>query len=404
MSYILLKVYYLLIFLISFGFSLNTRISIIGAGPTSLTLALALEKLGIKEINIYEKRESLEFDINQSFLYLIDGRGQRILKELDLLDSIKINSVSSYQFKTLTEIKANNEINTLKLPTIDNNSIEKFWMVRHQFINVLYQKVLEKPNINIHFNTKVDDIHYDNELKIETSQSSLVTLSTEYIFGCDGVNSIIRNLLNNKFTSTDKKSFQLVTYKSPSTGLRFKILPLLADFKYNNNNQNETIISNSTTAYAIRSANSKGNQRLSLGLLPFSKYQTRTANIIVKKDHEIWKLKGFNDHLNFFVKSFPQLTILDNFISKEGLEQFSSSQGGIFPNIQYSKSLFKKFPNGKGIALFGDSAHAFPPDLGQGIIYYYYYYYYYYNYYYNYHYYYKELTQELRMFIIFIMK
>ena len=68
MSYIFLKVYYLLICLISFGFSLNTqntRISIIGAGPTSLTLALALEKLGIKEINIYEKRESLEFDINQ---------------------------------------------------------------------------------------------------------------------------------------------------------------------------------------------------------------------------------------------------------------------------------------------------------------------------------------------------
>ena len=48
---------------------------------------------------------------------------KQILKELDLLDSIKINSVSSYQFKTLTEIKANNEINILKLPTIDNNSM-----------------------------------------------------------------------------------------------------------------------------------------------------------------------------------------------------------------------------------------------------------------------------------------
>ena len=332
--------------------AIDSKVNIIGAGPTSLTLALALNKLGINNINIYERREELVFDINQAFLYLIDGRGIKILKELDLLDSIKTNAVSSYEFKNLTEIKANNEINILKLPTLDNNSTEKFWIPRHQFINTLYQKVLEKPTINIHFNKKVEDIHYDNELKIETSESSLITYPSDYIFACDGVNSQIRNILVNKFTGTDKKRFDLVTYKSPSTGLRFKILPLLADFKYTNN-QNETITSNSTTAYAIRSSSQKANQRLSLGLLPFTKLERRTANIIVKKDHEIWKLKGYDDHLNFFTKSFPQLKIINNFINKSDLENFSVSQGGVFPNIQYAKSLFKKFPNRKGIALFG---------------------------------------------------
>ena len=88
---------------------ISKKISIIGAGPIGLTLALALDKLGVKQINFYEKRDSISsFDVNQAFLYLIDGRGQRILNELNLLESIQASSVSSYSFTNLTEIKSNN--------------------------------------------------------------------------------------------------------------------------------------------------------------------------------------------------------------------------------------------------------------------------------------------------------
>jgi len=350
LSLVVIVVLYILQIVISY--ELNNQISIIGSGPTSLTLALALDKIGMKNINIYEQRESLSFDINQAFLYLIDGRGQKILSELNILDSIKMNAVSSYTFKNLTEIKANNDINILKLPSIDNNAIEKYWIPRHQFISSLYSKVLEKSNsITIHFNSKLEDIYYDdNELRLEFESSSLKTIPTDYIFGCDGVNSQVRNILSqNKFITNDNKRFDLVTSTSPSTGLRYKILPLLADFKYTNNEKKE-IISNSTTAYAIRSLSTKPNQRLSLGLLPFTKYERRTANIIVKKDHELWKLKTYDDHLQFFEKSFPQISILNNLINKDDLVRFASSKGGTFPNIQYAKSLVKCFPQ-KGISL-----------------------------------------------------
>lgn len=345
----------------SIGSNSVKRLAVIGCGPTSLTLALAFEKLGYN-IDIYEKRESLAFDANQAFLYLIDGRGQRILKELNVLDDVKKDSVSSYTFQNLTEIKANNEINILKLPTLNANSLEKYWVPRHQFINTLYTKVMQKTAIKVHFNSKLEDIYYDaDELKLELSSSSLNTIKYDYIFGCDGVNSQVRNILINKFKINDDKNFNVCSYTSESTGLRYKIIPLQSNFKYNN------ITSISTTAYAIRSASTKPNQRLSLGLLPFTNNQPRTANIIVKKDHEIWKLKSYDDHLKFFEKSFPQLTILNNLINKEDLVSFSSSQGGVFPKIQYAKSLFRNLNNNKGIVLIGDAAHAFPPDLGQGV-------------------------------------
>ena len=43
-----------------------------------------------------------------------------------------------------------------------------------------------------------------------------------------------------------------------------------------------------------------------------------------------------------------------------------SAPAGIFPHPQYVRTLVSQ-AGGTGVALIGDAAHAFPPDLGQGL-------------------------------------
>lgn len=149
-------------------------------------------------------------------------------------------------------------------------------------------------------------------------------------------------------------------------------------------------------------------RRLRLGLLPVKGDHTRTANIITKNDHIIWTLENKQQVKAFLQESFPQLDI-DLFVSPDEIERFSKSKGGQFPQPQYANrflgvhlmipvhctprlGLTSSSPRpphpplhlsndtcsmqltlggansmSRGVLLIGDSLHAFPPDLGQGV-------------------------------------
>jgi len=63
----------------------------------------------------------------------------------------------------------------------------------------------------------------------------------------------------------------------------------------------------------------------------------RTANIICKPDHAIWKLRKFEDIKPFLKQSFPQLD-WDYFTSDEDLKAFAETSCGVFPSPQYCDS------------------------------------------------------------------
>lgn len=135
-------------------------------------------------------------------------------------------------------------------------------------------------------------------------------------------------------------------------------------------------------AYAIRGTGSTDWSRLSLGLLPVRDSAPRTCNFVSRPEHDIWKIHTLADMKTYMKKQFPQMSRpLSDFVNDEELDRFAASPPGTFPKPQYcpspcgfvevaaegSEICTKPRDHGAAIVLLGDSLHAFPPDLGQGV-------------------------------------
>jgi kynurenine 3-monooxygenase len=130
----------------------------------------------------------------------------------------------------------------------------------------------------------------------------------------------------------------------------------------------------SETLVSIRSVNT-GTQRMSLGMLPVKDpNMIRPANVICRHDHDIWKITTGADAKAFMTQAFPRLN-WNVLVDDAEWERFATAKGTTFPYCQrsngglavHSESSKSSNNNDCGVVLVGDAAHAFPPDIGQGI-------------------------------------
>lgn len=343
---------------------------IIGGGPAGLATALMLAKRGWKNITVLEKRPTADYyEPDKSFNYAIDGRGQKFTDFLGITDKLSQIGVPSTEFY-LTIIKADGSRKTSKLPIVDSKRKTAYWLPRKDFVFLLYQEIEAnwQDNIQVQFNIKNVEINRKEKLEVSAYQEdgSAIKFEPYLLVGCDGINSIVRNTLQECHKQASDK-FQLQYYPSPSSLLKYKVLTLPANFPLDANGEETAVCDMS---YAIRGSFKEPKRKISLGLLPLKNPDApRTANIITRPDHEIWNLNTGDEIYNYFEQAFPQLPIRQ-IISPIEAERFAKSEGGQFPVPQYCSglySLLNQEQSATGIILLGDAIHCFPPDIGQGV-------------------------------------
>ena len=168
---------------------------IVGAGPIGLTLALQLERFGIKASLIDKAKKRSTFSkaltLTSSSLKLFQGLGvvsQMVLrgKRCERVEIIDNKQRVAFVDKTTLPCQFNYY---LSLPQPE---IEK----------ILEEELMHRGAV----------VHYNNELLSLEQKSSLVTASIlncatkqvdtvafDYVIGCDGAHSVVRKLLNIPF-------------------------------------------------------------------------------------------------------------------------------------------------------------------------------------------------------------
>ena len=77
-------------------------------------------------------------------------------------------------------------------------------------------------------------------------------------------------------------------------------------------------------------------------------------------------LREADELLDYVRNSFPQLPDPEGFVSRAEAEAFVAARPGAFPAPRFVRQLAAR--RGRtGVALLGDAAHSFPPDVGQGV-------------------------------------
>ena len=335
---------------------------VVGAGPCGLAAALMLAKRGWK-VSVFERSsDPAAYDPGKGFMYLIDGRGQKCLRDLShkLFERLVASAVAMADAKigVLTPKGLTERVNPIK--DADRKS---YWIPRHAFVGFLLEEAQKCENIKIYLEADIQHIASDASgfhIKIGSGQETR-THDAPFLLGADGYRSAVREKLEE--WDGKKGRFLVRKFTSPSAGLRYKVLTLPGEFELETPEGRKAFLSEGF--YAIRGVSEK-NCRQKLGLIPVSReFGTRTANLITYEDDVVWEADTAESFKAYASEQWPHFPI-ESLVSEKEITRFAENRGGRFPSPQFCPTAVWSNQGGTAV-LLGDALHSLPPDIGQGV-------------------------------------
>lgn len=365
---------------------------VVGGGPVGLSAALVLANHGY-DVNVFEASPTEEiktFNPALAYLYNINGRGQVFTKMFPSIHKRLLEkSVASTDTRFfVAPADAEKKIQYPTVPTGGGST--SYWIARHQMVELLWDAVDEHNSLTRDDNI-IGRIHYEQGVHCLSVQPSTEhddrvsvvlkrksngqekTAEAKLVVGADGINSQVRECLRKRsglFGSWNYNSdkFKVRKWTSPATGLKLKALQMPADKYAVRDSDGKMIPAKKNDFVAVRGQNTGPLDMLSLGSLPVLESNTiRPVNCITRPNHVLWTMMDGAEVKAWFKVNYPRLD-LDGLISNEEWERFAKASGLTFPPCQYSPGLqVSSESDDCGVVLLGDAAHAFSPDIGQGI-------------------------------------
>ena len=325
---------------------LQADVAIVGAGPCGLALAKGLTDLKYSVL-VVEKEDGAKrtYDWSKAYTYRIDSRGAALIQRIGALENLNANSVAYTGFRRLHWFR--NGSFSQKTKRVEGSL--GYWLQRPHLIQLLKDTI---PN-DILVEAEVKEISFADEstktatLRLDTG----ITIQAKYVFGCDGIKSIVRETL----CKTDE-AFNIHKVPSPSAGLvhRGTLIrpPLSLDPQ-----ENCTILGpggdHTTVILSMLTVNGKAGELRPMGC--------------ARHAHDpMFQTKTTEEFYAYMETTFPQINARES-IPIESAQAWIASEGATFPVPRWAGKALTLMKHGVLVGVLGDALHSFPPDLGLGV-------------------------------------